>query len=281
MKSISNFRSNCPLCKKKILPIQIVKLNKIFHAKEAFIFRCPSCDIAWTSPDPSVDKYYETNYEYVSQISKSERGYRYFALYFVDKIKRMSVPGSRFLDIGCGMGYLVEALSEKGFYSEGIDLNSLAVKAAKQRGLNVSNKTVDDLIEEGSKFEIVLMSHVLEHIDDPLSMIKKVRHIVKPKGKLILAQTNYHGLFPRIFPQLWYGWQPLEHFWHFTPESLSRILKLCNFEIKTIIPGSLHHGFKLSINPKILIGQNIISATARFCNIIGEKESYILIANTI
>lgn len=279
MKNINN--SFCPICGKKIIPIRIVKLSTIFHQKVADILQCPECDIAWTFPNPSIDGHYETNYEYVHQILKSEDGYRAFALPMVDLIEKLDKPSSKFLDIGCGLGYLVEYASKKGFDSEGIDLNVHAVENAKQRGLHVSNKTIDELIESKSKYDIISMSHVLEHISYPIYTLKQIRELVNIDGYLILSQTNYKGVFPRLFPQLWYGWQPHEHFWHFTPKTLSYMLQISDFEIHEIIQVSLHHAFRFSINPKTLIGQNIISAIAHSCNKIGTKEALIIIAKAV
>lgn len=128
--------------------------------------------------------------------------------------------GETLLDIGCGEGAGLGYLSEKaGIEGHGVDISSVAIDIAAQRGLNVA---VADAMSPDFKltreYDTVLISEVLEHVAEPELLLRNVRHHIR--RRLILTFPNVAYLPHRLrllfgrFPVQW-GWHPGEHlrFW--------------------------------------------------------------------
>lgn len=95
------------------------------------------------------------------------------------------------LEVGCGQGYFVQRMVENGFSIEGIEMNSQAVKDARQNNLPVFNKSLQELTESHvNAFDVVCFFQVLEHISDPLNFLTDAAKLLKPMGKLIISVPN-------------------------------------------------------------------------------------------
>jgi SAM-dependent methyltransferase len=94
-------------------------------------------------------------------------------------------PGSRLLDVGCGRGHLVRALTERGFDAWGIDLNPNASELAG--GLNVRTMSATALEFGDASFDAVVSFHAIEHIPPLEQAMLEVARVVKPGGKVLLV----------------------------------------------------------------------------------------------
>lgn len=94
-------------------------------------------------------------------------------------------PGSRILDVGCGRGHLVRALSGRGLDAWGIDLNPNARELAGE--LNVQTMSAAALEFEDASFDAVVSFHAIEHIPPLEQAMSEVARVVKPGGKVLLV----------------------------------------------------------------------------------------------
>ena len=94
-------------------------------------------------------------------------------------------PVARILDIGCGRGHLVRALSKRGFDAWGIDLNPNARELAGE--LNVRTMSADALEFGDASFDAVVSFHAIEHIPPLEQAILEVARVVKPGGKVLFV----------------------------------------------------------------------------------------------
>ena len=94
-------------------------------------------------------------------------------------------PGDRVLDVGCGKGHLVRALSELGVDSVGIDLNPKAADVAVVPRVRTMSAT--DLEFEDGTFDSVVSFHAIEHIPRVGDALKEMARVVKPSGKVLLV----------------------------------------------------------------------------------------------
>ena len=94
-------------------------------------------------------------------------------------------PGDRILDVGCGKGHLVKALSELGVDSVGIDLNPNAADVAvvpRVQTMSATNLEFDD-----ESFDAVVSFHAIEHIPPVEDALEEMARVVKPAGKVLLV----------------------------------------------------------------------------------------------
>jgi ubiquinone/menaquinone biosynthesis C-methylase UbiE len=95
------------------------------------------------------------------------------------------VPGERVLDVGCGKGHLVRALSELGVDAVGIDLNPNAADVAVVPRVRTMSAT--NLVFEDAVFDAVVSFHAIEHIPPIEEALREMWRVVKPTGKVLLV----------------------------------------------------------------------------------------------
>ena len=95
------------------------------------------------------------------------------------------VPGDRILDVGCGKGHLVKALSDLGVDSVGIDLNPNAAEVAVVPRVQTMSAT--GLEFEDGAFDAVVSFHAIEHIPPIEEVLREMARVVKPGGKVLLV----------------------------------------------------------------------------------------------
>jgi hypothetical protein len=143
--------------------------------------------------------------------------------------------------------------------------------------LDVTQKSIDDLIAENKKFDLIIFSAVLEHLEDPVSMLQKSTQLLSSVGMIAVIQANYYGLLPRLFPWCWYGWQPKEQYWHFNSSSLIVLGDMAALkQIKKIDDGLFHPWF-FGLDMKQLIARNLAAIISRLGLWLGLGDNLIVI----
>ena len=107
------------------------------------------------------------------------------------------IEGKKVLDVGCGGGILTESLAQSGAQAKGIDLSEKALKVADlhslESGVTVQYEYIsaEDLAaKEPAQYDVVTCMEMLEHVPDPLSIIKACASLVKPGGKVFFSTLN-------------------------------------------------------------------------------------------
>lgn len=96
------------------------------------------------------------------------------------------------LDIGCLTGYLSFLCMKRGNQVIGIDFIKKALKHAKKLGVDARycNIEEDEIPVENVKFDVVIISEVIEHLIDPIKVFEKITKVLKPSGILIVSTPN-------------------------------------------------------------------------------------------
>lgn len=110
---------------------------------------------------------------------------------------RVTLPGARVLDVGCGGGLLSEALAKAGADVVAIDLAPELVKVARLHGLE-SGVDVDYRVqsvealaaEQPGSFDAVTCMEMLEHVPDPAAILHACATLLKPGGRLFVSTLN-------------------------------------------------------------------------------------------
>jgi ubiquinone/menaquinone biosynthesis C-methylase UbiE len=139
--------------------------------------------------------------------------------------------GARLLDVGCGAGkFLIEA-SMRGWTAEGVDFSKTAIDRALKCGLRVHLGTLHEVGFADDLFDVVRMSHSLEHLYDPLSTLREVRRIVKADGKVHVAMPNASSLNARLFGRYWYPIEAPRHLFVFTAQNFAQLCERAGFRV--------------------------------------------------
>lgn len=120
-------------------------------------------------------------------------------------------PGSRLLDIGCGAGGYMLAARELGCPAVGLEPSLEHSTVGRSLGLDIRSGYFTAGIFPAGSFDIVLLSHVIEHIYDPKRFLREVFEVVKPGGVLVVVTPNADSLVARICGPYWTMLKPVDH----------------------------------------------------------------------
>ncbi len=178
----------CPVCasgsdKSSLCPVHLGS-NSAFELVE-----CLDCKTRYLWPTPTQDQlagFYHSQY-YGRDWYKQLGSGRAFAEMTLSKYK----PG-KFLDVGCGMGFFIKGVAEtSGWTVFGTEFGEKAAEYARNE-LHLDVRT-GDLVSAGfpsEHFDQIQIRNVLEHVTDPLQLLKECRRIIKPSGTLHLFVPN-------------------------------------------------------------------------------------------
>jgi 2-polyprenyl-3-methyl-5-hydroxy-6-metoxy-1,4-benzoquinol methylase len=152
-----------------------------------------------------------------------------------DFVLGMLATNDRLLDVGCGNGFFIKGLAERGFHAEGIELNRSAVETARAQGLNVTVASMEEYIASShGNYDVVCAMQVLEHIYDVRSFVQTAIQLVRPGGKLIIAVPNNNPYLYRYEAYHWLNLPP-HHMGLWNKDALSKAAKWFGLECEQVV----------------------------------------------
>jgi len=218
---------------------------------------CTVCRLGTTHPESYVStSHYAAFPEWSDTVARKESLFREYQRTFLSHI-RPYATGGRLLDVGCSLGLLVDEANASGYTAEGIDLDSHAVACAQAKGRPVSLASLEEW--DRRDYDIICLSHTLEHIPDPEPFLREcVRHL-SPGGILAVAVPCHTGLVPMLFPKWWYGWMPAQHYCHYSPAAMTRLFTKAGLQVVKILQDSMDHRLR---SEHLHRWQDIVKGTA-------------------
>lgn len=216
-----------------------VDAEVVITVGEWSVLRCPKCDLGWLypKPDPSeLSRLYDEDYFSQNRIMVAE----------TDEQLALKVAGQRtrvrfvrrykdsgeLLDIGCASGYFLARAKEAGYSVCGLEVSEWAVREGREKlRLKIEQGTIETADFEPAAFDAITMWHTVEHFEDPVKSLSKVRRWLKPDGILIIECPNSRSFDAAKYGIEWTGWSIPYHLWHFTPRSLGDILHRLGYEV--------------------------------------------------
>ncbi len=227
---------------------EILKCEKCFHLQ---LFPIPTKKELQKYNDEFLQdkniKYFGTISEYRKKsFDDTERRVKFLEKYVTKK--------SKILEIGSGHGFFLEAMEKKGYNISGIEIS----KEKKQILRKVTNAKIQDInigdeIPNIEKVNMIIMFHVLEHIDEPIKFLINLKKLLKKNGILIIEVPNSNDflLQHNTAYEKW-NWQ-LAHISYFNPKTLKQSLKTAKYKkikIQGIQRYSLENMFNWRLNGK-------------------------------
>ncbi|MPZ17076.1 MAG: methyltransferase domain-containing protein [Luteitalea sp.] len=145
-----------------------------------------------------------------------------------------ALSGGRLLDVGCGRGDGLLLLRRLGWSAEGVDFDPSAVDAARTRGLEVRCGTVEAQRYAAASFDAIVLSHVIEHLFDPLQLLRECARILKPGGRLVVVTPNTASLFHARFGASWFHLDPPRHIMLFHAPPLRQVVEAAGLTIERL-----------------------------------------------
>ena len=213
--------SNCILCDNNT--------NKeIYIQHQNFkIILCNNCGLLYQyTPEPieSLSNIYDNIYEEnPREIQKKYYWKKRMKAFFDDIDKYIKKPG-HLLDFGCSYGLLMEYFIAKGWEATGIDISENAISHARSKGLKCYLKLEN--ITSKDKFDVIVMSNVLEHLKEPIDTLRRVKDLLSKEGIIYIRVPNAESIiFPNRRQSFIGDLKPHEHLFYFNKDTLALLFK--------------------------------------------------------
>ncbi len=147
-------------------------------------------------------------------------------------IERAAGPlvGWRVLEIGCYEGFLLKLLRDRGARVRGVEPSRSAARLGRERwGVPIEAGAFEDAPLAGERFDLIALSHVLEHLADPRATLLRCRELLAPGGALFIEVPNV--LRPRLESAV--DFFTFDHLFNFSPVTLAALLRACGLEPET------------------------------------------------
>ena len=242
-----------PLMKHRIIPFEEFNCTLCGHNEGISLFeweenyqliQCDQCEAvspsisledmaSYIDETYSTDTYYEkltreilSQYEYRKKTFGEER-YRYV----VERLG-LSPSQSKILDLGCGAGYFLSVLKDRNIAHRGLEVTPHQVKFCIEQGLNVASA---DLYEEqDGAYDAIVMFDVLEHLSDPVALLKVVKNKLKDSGFCVAYTPNMHSVGYELMLDKQNTLLPFEHLCFFNQKSFEYLASEVGLGIHTI-----------------------------------------------
>jgi SAM-dependent methyltransferase len=209
------------------------------------LVRCSGCGLVFVNPRPTpaeMGRFYPCGYGSRGQTLR-QRGPSFYkripALLFGEAGLPESLAGEprfagrtcRVLDVGTGGGELLAGFHKLGWETTGIEPYCEPSALAEELGLDIRREPFELAELPASRYDLVLLSHVLEHMHDPLAGLRKAATLLAPGGLAYVEVPNYDSLCRRIFGPRWAHFEAPRHLSQFTPRTVSLLAKAAGLRL--------------------------------------------------
>lgn len=232
----------CPVCGSNHISSRFICPDHSISGEKFGIWECANCKHRFTSPYPSeeaIGAYYKADH-YISHSDSSEglinRLYKIARRFTLSEKKRFvqrqsGLASGTLLEVGTGTGAFLNIMEENEWQTTGIEPDYQArEKAMLLYKLPVYEPNHLFLLEEKS-FDVIVLWHVLEHVNTLHSYMEQFFKVLKSEGKLFIAVPNYTSHDAEFYETFWAAYDVPRHLHHFSPKSLETLANRFGFSL--------------------------------------------------
>jgi SAM-dependent methyltransferase len=240
----------CPLC-------QGTNQDRVYMAKDRHygipglypIVRCADCSLLFLNPmysDEELSALYPQDYYAYQDNFQSIRWKDIVKAVLRCKVgtldPRFPAPG-RMLDLGCGSGWFLCRMRDRGWETHGVEISSEAAELGRETcRLDIFAGTLRQANFPAAHFDYIRSNHSFEHISCPGETLDEIHRILKREGKVLIGVPNEESLNSRFFGQYWWYRGAPVHPFTYSVRTLSKLLNKHHFAIEKVTFNSDYSG---------------------------------------
>jgi 2-polyprenyl-3-methyl-5-hydroxy-6-metoxy-1,4-benzoquinol methylase len=158
------------------------------------------------------------------------------------RIESYHTSGRNLLELGSHVGLFLSEASAAGWTASGVEPSLWAVKEGRQRyDVELDQGTAEDVDRPSGSVDVLAMFEVLDHVADPLTVLRRSRTWISPEGLLAASVANTRGPHARLSGSRW-PWYMRAHRTYLTPSTLALMLDRAGFRLTAWqrVPKSMH-----------------------------------------
>ena len=224
------------------------QFNKSLQCGEFAYVRCARCGLVQMNPQPEAaqvvcrytEKYGDAYLAYelaneeiflsLQLLALKDAG---FELLEQELFQNAAGSAPVLLDIGCATGALLYELRQRGWQGSGVEISPAAAYARKARCLDVRSAPLEQNNFPSGSFDVILASHLIEHLNDPAGFAREIFRLLKNKGRIYITTPNIAGFQALVFGSSWRS-AIFDHLYLFSIKTLKALLLRSGFKIECV-----------------------------------------------
>ena len=229
--------NDCPLCNSKD---QELLAEKDRYGIENTVAVCKDCGLVMTNPRMTQESYTGFYNDIQKKLYVGEE--RPSGDYFVrQKNKGKEIyeflqrgglvsdkQAMQVLEIGCGAGGILAYFQDQGHEVKGMDIGTTYIEFGKEKGLNIADGFLKDL-STTHKYDLIIYSHVMEHILDVAEELELIKSYLKPGGVLYIEVPGIKNVYQK-YKMDYLTYFQSAHTFHFSLTTLKNWLSAAGYD---------------------------------------------------
>ena len=232
----------CRVCSKETYPFLHVSTD---HLDEPFLDgtlrkqlpelrlrRCRECGCLWANDARQHEGVLDDAYERVVEtyFDSQENDPRYVQFYKqLERLVKPHVSGRTILDVGCGEGVFLSAISDE-WSKQGVEPSVSGANLAEKRNLDVARGTLDTTSRQ-FEADVITALDVIEHVIDPHHFVESFKRHLRPGGVVLLLTGDVNSYTARVAGSQWSYLRWCGHISVFSQSGLRKLLETHGFEV--------------------------------------------------
>jgi 2-polyprenyl-3-methyl-5-hydroxy-6-metoxy-1,4-benzoquinol methylase/spore coat polysaccharide biosynthesis predicted glycosyltransferase SpsG len=221
----------------------------LLRSRDRTVFRCRRCGDLFMyetrprTPGYDSEEYFVSEYRklYGKTYAEDRENITRLGETRIRRIERFLETKGKLLDVGCAMGFFLDAARKRGWSVRGVEVSRFACEWGR-RNLSLDIRTGSFLeaeLEPGA-YDVVTFFYVAEHFAEIEKVVEKARGALKKGGMLVFALPNRTGVSFRKNRRAYLERRPVDHFFDTSPKNLSRFLRKFDIIRKRIVVTGIH-----------------------------------------
>ena len=239
--------TSCPVCKSTQIQPRLSAKDYTVSGEIFSIVACNNCTHLFTqnvAQQNEIGRYYASE-NYISHsdtqvglVNKLYHSIRKRTLQSKKKLIERETQKStgNILDIGCGTGAFLNTMKTGGWKITGLEPDETARAKAKTL-YGIESQPSNNIFNlPDNNYDAITMWHVLEHVHQLNEYVQQLKNMLTDKGKIFIAVPNYTSYDAQHYGQFWAAYDVPRHLYHFSPDSMKRLVEQHGLTIKKIKP---------------------------------------------